>query len=103
MMGASDDIGGTVAELLRENQLLRTQYEGALADVELCKRDIEALHDIGIYNYRHPLEDAVAYQNALGSIRDRVKAFISEGRAIEAPPCLSCLLVRSVVRIPGVD
>jgi hypothetical protein len=44
------------SELARENQLLREQYEDALAEIDALKRDVEALHDIGIYNYRHPLE-----------------------------------------------
>ncbi|MGV0717849.1 DUF4041 domain-containing protein [Mycolicibacterium sp. XJ662] len=63
---------------------LREQFEDALAEIEALKRDVEAMHDIGIYNYRHPLENAVEYQDALASIKADVKAFITDGRAIEA-------------------
>lgn len=42
------------------------------------------MHDIGIFNYQHPLENAVAYQEALASIKAEIKAQIIEGRAIEA-------------------
>jgi uncharacterized protein YlxW (UPF0749 family) len=75
---------GRLAELANENHSLRERFEDAQAEIELLKRDVEALHDIGIYNYRHPLENAVAYQDALESIKAEVKAFITEGRAIEA-------------------
>lgn len=67
-----------------DDQSLRERYEDALAEIESLKRDVEAMHDIGIYNYRHPLENAVAYQDALNSIKAEVKSFITEGRAIEA-------------------
>jgi hypothetical protein len=76
--------GGRLADLMRENDLLRAQYEESLVEVELLKRDVEALHDVGIYNYRHPLENAVAYQDALESIKAQIRMYISEGRAIEA-------------------
>jgi hypothetical protein len=69
---------------MQENQDLRDRLEEALAENDLLKHDVEALHDIGIYSYRHPLENAVAYRDALEHIRAEVKAFITEGRAIEA-------------------
>ena len=83
-MTQPDGSSGRLAELARENQLLREQYEDALAEINLLNRDVEAQHDIGIYNYRHPLENAVAYQDALASIKEEIKGYISEGRAIEA-------------------
>ena len=73
-----------VADLLRENAALRDQYEDALGEIELLKHDVESLHDVGLYSYRHPLENAVAYQDALESIKTEIKAFITENRAIEA-------------------
>jgi hypothetical protein len=48
-----------LAELARENQLLREQYEDVLAEIDALKRDAGASHDIGIYNYRHPLENGL--------------------------------------------
>jgi hypothetical protein len=83
-MTLSDNTSDRPSQLARENELLRERYEEALAEINLLKRDVEALHDIGIYNYRHPLENAVAYEDALASIKAEIKAYISEGRAIEA-------------------
>jgi hypothetical protein len=83
-MTQSDNSSDRLAELARENEALRERYEQALTEIDLLKRDVEVLHDIGIYNYRHPLENAVAYQDALASIKTEIKAYISEGRAIEA-------------------
>lgn len=61
-MTQSDNSSDRLAELARENEALRERYEQALTEIDLLKRDVEVLHDIGIYNYRHPLENAVAYQ-----------------------------------------
>lgn len=83
-MSAPQPAASTVDDLRRENQRLQQQYEDALDEVDRWRRDAEALHDVGIYTYRHPLDDAVAYQDALSAIRDDIKAFISQGRAIEA-------------------
>jgi hypothetical protein len=83
-MTQPDGSSGRLAELARENQLLREQYDDALAEIDLLKRNVEALHDIGIYNYKHPLENAVAYQDALESIKTQTRAYVADGRAIEA-------------------
>ena len=83
-MTQPDDSSSRLAELARENQQLRERYDEAVAEIDLLKRDVEALHDVGIYNYRHPLENAVAYEDALASIKSQIKAFIAVGRAIEA-------------------
>jgi hypothetical protein len=50
----------------------------------MLERDVEALHDVGIYTYRHPLDSAVAYQDALASIKAEIKSQISDGHAIQA-------------------
>jgi hypothetical protein len=72
------------AQVASENTTLREQYEEALARIEMLEQDVEALHDVGIYTYRHPLETAVAYQDALTSINAEIKAQITDGRAIKA-------------------
>jgi hypothetical protein len=71
------------AELLRENRELRDNYEDALARIDMLEHDVDALHDVGIYTYRHPLENAVAYQDALDAIKANIKLMIAESRAIE--------------------
>jgi hypothetical protein len=79
-----DNPNSALANLTRENELLRDQYEDALVRIEMLERDVEALHDVGIYTYRHPLDSAVAYQDALASIKAEIKSQISDGRAIQA-------------------
>jgi Domain of unknown function (DUF4041)/Meiotically up-regulated gene 113 len=73
----------TVEALRRENRMLSDQLEEARAEIEALSHGIEVLHDVGIYNYRHPLANAVAYQQALADISTAVKTQIAEGRAIE--------------------
>ncbi|MFV8309322.1 DUF4041 domain-containing protein [Mycobacteroides chelonae] len=73
----------TVAALLRENRLLRDRAIEAETEVEALRHGLEALHDVGIYNYRHPLENAVAYQQELAAISADVKKLVVEGNAIE--------------------
>jgi Domain of unknown function (DUF4041) len=79
-----DNSNSALANLTRENELLRDQYEDALLRIEMLERDVEALHGVGIYTYRHPPEAAVAYQDALASIKAEIKTQISDGRAIQA-------------------
>jgi hypothetical protein len=81
-MTQPDAASSRLAELTRENQLLRERYDEALATIEMLEHDVESLHDIGVYYYRHPLENAVAYQAALDAIKAETKAYVSEGRAI---------------------
>ena len=78
------DSSPEIAALVQENRLLREQYDDARVQIEMLERGVEALHDVGIYNYRHPLESAVAYQDALESINAQKRLFVSENRAIEA-------------------
>lgn len=72
-----------VAALIRQNRMLREQLDEANGQIEGLRNGIEALHDVGIYNYRHPLENAVAYERELEIIAAEVKAQVSDGRAIE--------------------
>lgn len=71
------------ADLSRQNGTLREQLDEALAQIEDLRHGIEALHDVGIYTYRHPLENAVAYKDELAEIAAAIKAQIEGGRAIE--------------------
>jgi hypothetical protein len=73
----------TANALRRENRLLREKLDGALVEIEALHHGMEALHDVGIYNYRHPLENAIAYQQALAEISAEMKSRITEGTAIE--------------------
>jgi len=78
-----DPIRPDSVDLIRENRELRDRYDEALERIEMLERDVDALHDVGVYTYRHPLENAVAYQEALDFIKASVRQHIAEGRAIE--------------------
>lgn len=65
-------------------EALQQQYDEALATIELLRRDTESLHAIGIYQYMHPLQNAVAYEDALAQIRAAIKDHVLGGSAIEA-------------------
>jgi Domain of unknown function (DUF4041)/T5orf172 domain len=63
---------------------LQTRYQSALDEIESLKRDTEAMHSIGIYQYMHPLQNAIAYQDALAEIRSEIKKHVLAGSAIES-------------------
>jgi multidrug efflux pump subunit AcrA (membrane-fusion protein) len=65
-------------------EALKEQYDDALETIQLLRRDTESLHAIGIYQYMHPLENAVAYEGALTEIRAAIKDGVLGGSAIEA-------------------
>jgi hypothetical protein len=79
-----EDAVPNVSALLQENRLLREQHDDDQVRIEMLERGVETLHDVGIYTYRHPLESAVAYQDALAAINAEIKAQIAGGCAIEA-------------------
>ncbi|SDL78590.1 Meiotically up-regulated gene 113 [Glycomyces sambucus] len=45
-------------------------------------RDTELLQEVGVYEYSHPLSDAVAFKAQLETIRDRYKVLAKNDRAI---------------------
>ena len=61
------------AEQLRE---LRTQV--------VATDEVAALQEAGIYEYRHPLQDAVAYKSRLAEIKDTLKAMTSQRTAVKS-------------------
>jgi len=79
-----EDSDSNLIVLAQENRVLREQYDDALVRIERLERGVEALHDVGIYSYRHPLESAVAYQDALAAINSEIRTQIAGGHAIEA-------------------
>lgn len=78
-------------------RLDREKYQAAAELDELRRRLKQAqaaivatdeaalLQEVGIYRYRHPLSDAVAYQNALAKIDSQIKAMVKkDGGAVLA-------------------
>jgi hypothetical protein len=46
--------------------------------------EVAALQEAGIYEYRHPLQDAVAYKSRLAEIKDTLKAMTSQRTAVKS-------------------
>jgi hypothetical protein len=65
-------------------QELRLQLDEARKSI-VETEDLALLQEAGIYRYRHPLTDAVAYTNELAVIEDRMKAMVrKDGGAVQA-------------------
>lgn len=84
MTHSLEDPVPSMSALLAENRTLREQLDDAQVRIEMLERGVEALHDIGVFTYRHPLESAVDYQDALAAINSEIKAQVAGGHAIEA-------------------
>lgn len=74
---------------LREN--LASEREGLdreLADLKtrvVTTQEAEILQEVGIYEYRHPLSDSVAYKAELEKIKDKIKTMAkADGGAIQS-------------------
>lgn len=60
-----------LADLERRLQVIRTQIQSTEGEAEL--------HDVGVYRFRHRLEDAVAYKGELEALKDAIKATSKPG------------------------
>lgn len=81
-------LAGEVAALVAEADRRRADLAGLeqrLAQVRVAigaaEGDIE-LAEVGLYHYRHRLDDSVAYKAQLDQLRDRIKAAVTAGRAV---------------------
>lgn len=100
-----EHIGGTEAVTLAaqvryaRNELTQVGYQvaAARADVERARaeaaaerativeiRELAMLQEVGIYEYRHPMETALAYKQRLDELRKRIKSMVSSGHAVNA-------------------
>ena len=61
------------ADVTAERDALRKEVEEARQTI-VETREIALLQEIGIYEYRHPLTDAPAYEKALDRLQDAIKA-----------------------------
>lgn len=63
---------------------MRQELKKAHASI-VATDDITLLQEVGIYQYRHPLTDVVAYQSALAIVEDRIKVMAKkDGGAVLA-------------------
>jgi uncharacterized phage infection (PIP) family protein YhgE len=94
----ADALRGEVAQLTTQRDALKAETEqlrqlqsqsaGLQAELnELQQQVIETretaiLQEVGVYQYRHPLDDAPAYKAKLGEISTRIKASVKAGNAV---------------------
>lgn len=89
------DLEGEIAEQAARLQRERADAAEALRAVSaqldearktlVATEDLALLQEAGIYRYRHPLTDAVAYQKELASIEETIKAMVrKDGGAVLA-------------------
>ena len=86
------------SEIAEQTKRLEQEKSEAAAALEAVKRkvkeahqsivatdDLALLQEVGIYHYRHPLTDAVAYEKALADIENKMKAMAKkDGGAVLA-------------------
>lgn len=77
-----------VARLQGEYAEQRAQLEAELAELRqrvAVTQEEDFLQEIGIYQYRHPLDDSVAYREQLKALQARIKSMATkDGGAIQA-------------------
>jgi hypothetical protein len=85
-------------EIAEQEARLATEKAEAATELESARRELKEAHksivmtdefallqEVGIYQYRHPLSDVVAYQSALANIEDRLKSMAKkDGGAVLA-------------------
>lgn len=66
---------------LEQVKAQRDKAQSALVNTD----ELSVLQEVGVYRYRHPLTDAVAYQSALAQIEDQISVMVKkDGGAILA-------------------
>ncbi|MFD0571554.1 DUF4041 domain-containing protein [Kitasatospora gansuensis] len=85
---ASEQLGSELAsarhqrdEALREAEQAERQLRHARQGIVLTE-DVAMLQEVGIYAYRHRLEDAVAYKAVLADLKDSVSTMARSGQAV---------------------
>jgi hypothetical protein len=79
-----ESIERETAEATGRLQALDRQLRGARTEI-VATEDTALLQEAGIYNYFHPLSEAVAYQERLSALQEKIKAMNrKDGGAIDA-------------------
>ncbi|MGB6078775.1 MAG: DUF4041 domain-containing protein [Xanthobacteraceae bacterium] len=80
--GLTKKIAADQFEIAHERELLQRQIDEAKKTI-VETRETALLQEVGIYDYRHPLSDAVSYQSALKQLQDAIKTMAKkDGLAI---------------------
>jgi hypothetical protein len=75
-------LGSAVEESRREYAALGASRQQVQAEVDACRselvetRDLALLHEVGVYEYAHPSDDALAYKDALNGVKQQIKAAV---------------------------
>jgi len=72
------------AETREQLSQLQAKLDALCAQVVITE-EVAILQEVGVYEYRHPLSDAVAYQAELQRLREQIKLMArKDGRAVSA-------------------
>jgi len=84
----ADGLRGEIEAMRRDYAEQKALLDSELADLRLrvaVTQEEEILQEVGVYTYRHPLNDSVAYREQLKVLQDQIKATARrDGGAIEA-------------------
>jgi hypothetical protein len=73
---------GNLKRLEKELQKLRAEYAQLSRDL-VETRETAILQEVGIYEYRHPLQDAIAYKARLAGLQAQIKDAVKAGNAVQ--------------------
>jgi cell division septum initiation protein DivIVA len=68
-------------QMLDQMPDLKAEFENLSSEI-VETRDIAMLQEVGVYQYRHPLDDAVAYKGRLSALQDQIKTAVKSGHAV---------------------
>ena len=75
-------LGSAVEQSRGEYAALGASHQQLQAEVDVCRsqlvetRDLALLHEVGVNEYAHPLDDALAYKDALNAVKQQIKAAV---------------------------
>jgi Domain of unknown function (DUF4041)/T5orf172 domain/Protein of unknown function (DUF2510) len=72
------------ARLTGSVEELRAEYD-QLCELLVETRDAVLLQEVGLYEYRHPLDESAQYKAALEVARSRMQTMVRAGQAVTAP------------------
>ncbi|WP_229712161.1 DUF4041 domain-containing protein [Streptomyces daqingensis] len=78
-----DDLVRRAADIQAETSRAQERLDQLRGQV-VHTEEAAMLQEAGIYEYRHPLADAVAYKSALSTLKDQVKTLARDNRAVLA-------------------
>ncbi|MGY3521002.1 DUF4041 domain-containing protein [Micromonospora sp. PTRAS2] len=83
-----DRLGRELADLTAKGKAQKVELDRRLRGLRqqiVVTEETALLQEAGVYQYRHPLSDAVAYQSQLSRIQDQIKAMArKDGGAVKA-------------------